>query len=361
MKMERVKEVFHKQLERYGGGGRLAVYQHGQLLLDVWGGVKTKEADWDANTLAHCASCTKGITNICVARLVDQGVLRYDQKIRESWKEFGDTALTLSELLSHRGGLLHFSEMVEVPVAALEACSGPPWEDWVAFLARQPPVAEVRGHVAYHAITVGFFVSALIYKATGESLRAYYDREIRKPFDVQFFMGAVQGKEANLARVLPSKVKEQRRMVTPLAVRAYQPMNDMSSFFRLRNCEAPSHIGWGSGQSLAWLWQLVVTDRLFSPAVRAQSFEIVCKTDCDLVLQEPVEFTRGGFMVMDAFTGSRETFGHPGLGGQLAFCDPRYGLSVGLTVNAFLDDSRPRLRELAGAIYTALDSMTAKL
>ncbi len=359
--MDRVREVFHEQVARHGGGARLAVYQHGQLLLDVHAGRKSKDADWDEATLAHCASCTKGVTNICVARLVDQGVLHYDRKVKETWPEFRDPTLTLSELLTHRGGLLHFEELIDLPLEALETCSGPAWEEWVAFLARQPTLPEARGQIAYHAVTVGFFVSALIFKATGESLRAYYDSEIRLPFDVNFHMGAVQGREADLGRVLPSKVREKRKAPSSLAVRAYQPMNGMSSFFKLRNCESPSHIGWGTGQSLAWLWQLVVADRIISPETRALASQPVCKTDCDLVNQDPMELTRGGFMVMDCITGHRETFGHTGMGGQFGFCDPRYGLSVGYTANAFMNDSRPRQRELVAAIYSALESMTAKL
>ncbi len=66
-------------------------------------------------------------------------------------------------------------------------------------------------------------------------------------------------------------------------------------------------------------------------------------------------------MVMECITGHRATFGHTGMGGQFSFCDPRYGLSVGYTVNAFMNDSRPRQRELTAAIYAALEAMTSKL
>ncbi len=354
--------MFRAQLERYGGGGRLTVFQHGRLLLDVWGGVTDKDGSpWNADTLAYCASCTKGVTNVCVALLVDRGVLRYDVPVaQQGWPEFRHKHLTLSELLTHRAGLLCFDEMIDFPTEALESCSGVAWEAWIDFLARQEGVAEARGAIAYHAVTVGFFVSALVFKVTGHSLRRFYQDNVAVPFGVRYFMGAVESEQQHLGRVLPSKVKEKKKKTTELAGRAYMPMNGMSSFWTLRNTESPSHIGWGSGQSLAWLWQLVVQDRLFSRATRLLASEPVCRTEKDLVLDEAVEWTRGGFMNMESVTSHAGTVGHTGMGGQFAFCDARYGLSVGCSVNAFMNDSRPRQREVVNAIYSALEAMASE-
>lgn len=66
---------------------------------------------WDEDTLHCVASCSKSMTSLLIARLVDEGRLDYDRPLREYLPEFGfwdrETAerCTLRDLLCHRTGL----------------------------------------------------------------------------------------------------------------------------------------------------------------------------------------------------------------------------------------------------------------
>jgi CubicO group peptidase (beta-lactamase class C family) len=153
--MDSVARVFESLVRKHGGGGRLTVYQNGQQLLDVFQGVVNEKGEpWTNQTLAYVASCTKFVTNVVVARLVDQGLLCYEEKVRKYWPAFSADVI-LEELLSHRAGLGFFDSMVDFPVEALShPGEGERWVEWVAFLAGQKPVSPV-GEPAYHAVTVG--------------------------------------------------------------------------------------------------------------------------------------------------------------------------------------------------------------
>ena len=61
-----------------------------------------------ADTLLHGYSVTKGIVAALLLALVDDGVLSYDDRVASIWPEMHDErigALTVAEIVSHRGGL----------------------------------------------------------------------------------------------------------------------------------------------------------------------------------------------------------------------------------------------------------------
>ncbi len=143
--MDNVEKVFRSLVSKHGGGGRFVVMQHGQVLLDVCDGVASSRDDdaFSEKTLCYVASCTKFVTNVCVAVLVDRGLLTYEGKVRSFWPECG-VDVTLEQLLSHQAGLLFFDTMIDFPMEALlHPGEGEPWRTWLRFLESQKPVCPV--------------------------------------------------------------------------------------------------------------------------------------------------------------------------------------------------------------------------
>ena len=361
-----LESVFRRQMEVHGGGARVTVMQHGQVLFDQWAGKQNKkETRVDEKTLFPVASCTKAVSNICVARLVDQKRLEYDDCVAHHWPEFGQNgkaSITVSELLTHRAGLPVFETMRDFPVSVLDGTAGTEsreWAEWLDFLARQPPVC--RGQIAYHAITVGFYVSALVYKLVGLRLSDYFNQEIRIPFNVDFFMGQYDGQpvpEDRLSRVFKGHDPDPPKRPTQLGAQAYLPMSKMHAFWPLRNTESPSHIGWATSHALAYLLQLVMHGRLFGLDTLDKALEFACEGH-DLVLDDHRSWLVGGFMTLTSEKagipgGGPNVFGHTGLGGQIAFADRDLGLSIGYTSSAFLNDGSERLNEIILAVYQDL-------
>jgi CubicO group peptidase (beta-lactamase class C family) len=73
------------------GGGALAVYLHGQPIVDVWTGWADRDGTqpWTSNTAALAFSSTKGLTSTVLHRLADRGLCDYDAPVAHYWPEFG--------------------------------------------------------------------------------------------------------------------------------------------------------------------------------------------------------------------------------------------------------------------------------
>src|ERR1700749_421071 len=94
---------------RYGGGA-LAVYLHGEPVVDVWTGWADRRGTtpWTADTGTMVFSATKGMASTVIHRLVDRGLIDYDAPIAEYWPEFGangNADITVREMMRHRAGL----------------------------------------------------------------------------------------------------------------------------------------------------------------------------------------------------------------------------------------------------------------
>ena len=68
-----------------------ALYVGGECKVDIWAGVADEASRrvWDENTLQLVFSTTKGATAICIAKLVEAGLLDYAAPVVQYWPEFG--------------------------------------------------------------------------------------------------------------------------------------------------------------------------------------------------------------------------------------------------------------------------------
>lgn len=60
--------------------------------------------EWKEDTISTIFSCTKSVTAICFAILVDRGLLKYSDKVTKYWPEFGQNGkqdITIEMVLSH--------------------------------------------------------------------------------------------------------------------------------------------------------------------------------------------------------------------------------------------------------------------
>ena len=88
------------------------MYIDGRPVVDVWTGWSDRagEQPWSVDTGAMVFSATKGVAATVIHRLVDRGLLSYDEPVATYWPEFGangkDT-ITVRDVLRHRSGLSH--------------------------------------------------------------------------------------------------------------------------------------------------------------------------------------------------------------------------------------------------------------
>jgi CubicO group peptidase (beta-lactamase class C family) len=164
---------------RFGGGG-LAVYLHGEPVVDVWTGYADRRGTeyWSADTGAMVWSVTKGLASTVIHRLADRGLIDYDAPIAEYWPDFGANGkahITVRDAMRHRAGL---SQLNGVSMAELL--------DHQAMEARLAAAAVNRvlyGKPAYHALTYGWLMSGLARAVTGKGMGDLIREELAAPLN----------------------------------------------------------------------------------------------------------------------------------------------------------------------------------
>ena len=161
------------------GGGSLSVYVEGEPVVDVWTGWSDRhgEVPWTADTGAMVFSASKGVAATVLHRLVDRGLLSYDEPVARYWPEFGangKSEITVREMLRHRAGLSHLQGVTKD-----ELLDHRLMEQRIA----AAPVDRYAGRAAYHAFTYGWLVSGLARAITGMGMRELFRREIAQPLD----------------------------------------------------------------------------------------------------------------------------------------------------------------------------------
>ena len=91
-------------------GAGVCVYQRGQVVVDLWGGVADRKttAPWTRDTVSIVFSCTKGATALCAHILASRGRLDLDAPVVELWPEFGQHGkqhVTTRMMLDHSAGV----------------------------------------------------------------------------------------------------------------------------------------------------------------------------------------------------------------------------------------------------------------
>lgn len=117
-KLNELDSYFTKALSDWNVPGMaIAIVTKDSVLLSKGYGVKdiTSKEAVNANTLFAVASNTKAFTASAIALLVDQGKLKWDDKVTDHlpWFKLYDpyvtSSMTIRDLLSHRSGLVTFS------------------------------------------------------------------------------------------------------------------------------------------------------------------------------------------------------------------------------------------------------------
>lgn len=189
-----VADAFEQNFTAHGElGAAFSLYVDGEIKADLWGGVADQQTGrpWSENTLQLVFSTTKGAAAICIARLVQAGLISYDDAVATHWPEFaanGKGDITVAQMMSHQAGLpypvgdLTFDDLMAVaPV--------------VEALAAQAPVWEPGTQHGYHAVTYGWLAGELLRRADGRTLGTYFAEEIAQPLGLEFWIGLPESEE----------------------------------------------------------------------------------------------------------------------------------------------------------------------
>ncbi len=365
---ELVEQVFRHSLKQDQGGGAVCVYLDGRKVIDLWGGFRDASGTkpWTTDTVSCVMSVTKAVVALGVLMLVERGKIELDKPVTSYWPEFGANGkqdITVELLMAGRAGLIYADQCA--PGAIYR------WPEMIQALVLQEPAWSPGERGAYHSTTIGFLFGELIKRVDGRNVATFVREEITSPLGVDFTFGTPKDGGANFADIIPSTKNQTLNAagdgVTKLA-RAWKVMpenrHDMFNSEAWRHSVMPSGNGHSNARSLARIFALLAMGgelhdvRLLSPELIGKARAVQWDSMCELT-DRPYRYGLGFFLngsTLVPMGPNAGAFGHPGLGGVLAFADPEARLSFSYTPNkmAASEGVGKSCQDLINALYHSL-------
>lgn len=360
---ERVIDAFKANFETDDDlGAGFAAIRDGEIIVDIWGGHadRARTKPWAQDTLVPVYSATKGVSAIIIARLCDDGLLSYDDKVADLWPEFaahGKGEISVAQALAHQAGVPGFLEPID-PALWLDppACAAA-----IADLAPLWPPGNASG---YHPYTWGYIVAELARRAGGRSLGTILREDVCEPLGIDFHIGLAEKNLSRCAEIVKPRraadfgeITDARRaaFLTPWAA----PHRAGAEW---RFVELPAANGHGTALALARLYGLYATQGAIGSARFLSQDGFTALTarrwiGDDLVLPFRIDWRTGIMGNSNLFYGPNpDAFGHSGSGGSCALGDPARGVSGAYVMNRqshyLMGD--PRALRLIEALYACL-------
>ena len=333
------------------GGAALAVYQHGEPVLDVWAGWADRDRRRNRDTVAMAFSTGKGVASTVLHRVAERGLLDYDAPVAAYWPEFaqsGKEDITVRDVLTHRAGLHRAKGLVPGRAGILD------YDNVIAALAAAPADPRRLRTSGYHAITFGWLVAEIVHRATGTPFTDVLRTEIADVLgEDEFWFEVPQDQRYRIAKVFPhlnppgikwsvaSSVLSLVRPVRGLAEAGMpEGFDELVRDPRVHDSVMPGWNGVFTARALARMYGalanggLIDGRTLLRPDTIARVGERQAAGHYDYVLGYPVGFTLGYHRpVVMAKTQPNRAFGHYGLGGSGAYADPETGMSLAFVTN----------------------------
>lgn len=317
-------------------------------------------------------SASKPITAMVVHLLAERGLLDLDDRVCRYLPEFArheKDRITIRQVLLHRAGIPAPGEGVFVldrltdPEAVLEAVYD-----------LRP--AHAPGRVlAYHAVTAGFVLAAVVERVTGRSIRAVLRSEIAEPLGCRWLGYGVAPDEIDcVARnyftglPVPALVSAQFRRILGFD---FAELAEASNDPRFLTGVVPAGNVMTTANELSRFYQLLLDGgemggvRIFAPeTVRVATAEATAG-EVDRTLLAPMRYSLGfmlGARTLSLFgPDTSQAFGHLGFTNVISWADPQRQVAAALLTSGkpFLYPALYHLLEIPRRIGLACGGQAA--
>ncbi len=383
-RFEPVRSAFVDNFTERGElGGAVCVVVDGEVVVDLWGGVRDRAtgAPWCADTMTLVHSTTKGLSALVLALLHSRGLLDYDERVATYWPEFsraGKEDVTVRQLLAHQAGLFAFDERVDAEVVAdLDRLAG--------VMERQRPIWPPGERQAYHAITLGFYENELVRRIDPghRTIGRLLHEDVATPLGVgdEVYIGTPSSvPDERLAALVPPGWWARLTSMPPrVMIDAMWPRsvlhrsliaNPGTGFYVdaehviVRELEVPSGGAVATARAIATAYGAFAAaggplglrhetlEALSAPASPAR------RGYYDECFRGPVKFSLGFMKPSEMIDfGSASAFGAPGAGGSMGFADPSVPMGYGYVTDQMSMELQGDPRDLA--LRRALASVLA--
>lgn len=295
----------------------------------------------ELDTPINIFSASKAVTAMLVHKLAWQGVLHLDDWVSDYIPEFGrhgKERITLRHVLAHRAGLPN------LPPDALDLdLLGDP--DRVVEIMCDAELRSRPGRLlAYHAVTGGFILGAVIERATGDDLREVLRREISEPLGLRWLNYGIDHEHSDEVAVNAFTGSSPPALIGSILERALgaglEEIVELSNDRRFIEGVIPSANIMTTADEMSRFFQCLLDGGVYEGeevfdrrcvrhAVAEQSYR-----EIDFTLMAPIRYGLG-FMLGSHGLGLfgrdvEHAFGHVGLSNVFCWADPERKLSVAL-------------------------------
>jgi CubicO group peptidase (beta-lactamase class C family) len=328
---------------------QVAVARYGKLAgvrtfgTALQGGVERPATD---RTLYCIFSTTKGVVGLATWLLIEEGLLRPEERVAEIIPEFGTNGkdvITVEQVLLHVGGF---------PYAPYHPDHWHSRERLLEAFARWRLNWEPGSRFEYHPTSAHWVLAEIIHRRAGVDHRSFIRQRIADPMGLdELFVGLPPEHDARVAEVCyvtePVEPPGGWGEVTPRALLEFNRPER-------RRAGVPGGGGIASAAELALFYQPLVNGGVTADGtqiVKQETIDMATRVRTqphhrDPVLRVPVNRALGVVVAGDDGNAylrgfgklvSPRAFGHGGAGGQIAWGDPESGVSVGYCTNGFVD------------------------
>jgi CubicO group peptidase (beta-lactamase class C family) len=373
--LDRMCEELEAAAGRMFRGAQLAVYRRGRRVLDAGVGLARERTGVEVapDTLFVMFSATKGLTALALLRLHERGALHWDEPVVKYWPEFArvvpqKASVTIRHVLSHRGGF---------PL-------GPGWLTTRHFPDRdalrrgmeEVPLRFTPGErAAYHPLNFGHVLGEVIQRADGRDCGRLLREEVFEPLgprDLYLGLPAEPALEARMAWCYndlgalptgadpPGDAADPQARAAKLRARFGDTPERAHGFNRPETWRAvlPAAGAIGCARDLARVYAVLAqggaegrVELCTREGLSAATTPVSRPGEVDATLGLVMRWGTGFHMGMYGRGSTLRTFGHAGMGGQVAFADPARELAFAFLTNGELSDDfllwRYRLQSLA--------------
>ena len=319
-------------------GIALSLRRHGELFFDRtlgYAGLENRNP-LSIDTPVCLFSASKVVTAMLIHHLAEIGELDLSKPVCHYLPEYGcegKERTTLMHLLTHRGGV----PRVQGPVSPEDLFN--PLR--ITELMQQAVPQNPGRTQAYHAVTAGFVLGAVIERITGAPLNDLLDSVIRKPMGMKYFTFGLRG-------AVPARNYTTGLRLAPVDMflkyavgAALQDVVDTSNDPRFLDITLPAGNLFATAEEASRFFQMLLNGgswngkQIFRPdTVRRATSSIGKGSKIDRTLMIPLEYSPGfmlGARTLSLYgPGTPRAFGHLGFISIYCWADPQRDLSGAL-------------------------------
>jgi len=339
--------------------GQVHISQYGQTLASFAIGEYDDGKACTTETIMPWMSCSKMITAMAFALLVERGLVNWDSKVGEHIPEFrcnGKEQITFEHILTHTCGLRLLSikyEQLTWDEIINDICQMPVEKDW-----------RIGLDAGYHVATSWFILGEAIQRVSGQALSDFVYDELFNKLDMN---------ECTLAMTKEDYFKETNQVARFYRTDTKPIRFAVDHYDKAPNLCKPGASGRGPMSQLAHFMEMLsergtfAHRRLFSErtvdemtvARRPQAYDktFMCEIDWGYGFMVDSKHYQQDYPYSFGPSCSEDTFGHNGNQSSAAYVDPENELVICFAFNGLPGEAKhqKRLKEMNTAIYRDLN------